>query len=157
MIFQELLRKKEIEKITVREISKRAEINPSTFYAHYQDVYDLMEQIEKKTSEQFAQTLWDEGKQDYSLKFEKLFTMMQKNKEFYKIYLNQMGKSIVLSQKIREDALATYGKKERREMEYHLVFFSAGVHAVIQKWLNDDCKETPKEIASFVEREYEMH
>lgn len=41
--FLELLREKPFEKITVTDIVKRADINRSTFYAHYPDVRGLVE------------------------------------------------------------------------------------------------------------------
>ena len=34
--FIDLLREKPIEKITVKEIAERAEINKTTFYSHYE-------------------------------------------------------------------------------------------------------------------------
>ncbi|MBB6215858.1 AcrR family transcriptional regulator [Anaerosolibacter carboniphilus] len=37
----ELLQKKSIDKITVSELSEKAEINKGTFYLHYVDIYDL--------------------------------------------------------------------------------------------------------------------
>lgn len=37
----DLLRKKSINKITVAELSQKAEINKGTFYLHYVDIYDL--------------------------------------------------------------------------------------------------------------------
>ena len=39
----ELLKVKNIQQITVRAICEMADINRSTFYAHYLDVYDLLE------------------------------------------------------------------------------------------------------------------
>ena len=45
--FASLLAEKELNKITVREISDRADINRATFYKHYLDVYDLYERVEK--------------------------------------------------------------------------------------------------------------
>ena len=40
-----------IGKITVREICEGAGVHRSTFYAHYQDVYDLVEKVEQSMSQ----------------------------------------------------------------------------------------------------------
>jgi AcrR family transcriptional regulator len=42
----ELMRDRPIEKITVKDICEKADINRGTFYAHYTDPYDLLTQIE---------------------------------------------------------------------------------------------------------------
>lgn len=44
--FLELRAKKALEKITVKELCEKAQINKSTFYAHYQDIYDLSDRME---------------------------------------------------------------------------------------------------------------
>ena len=44
----ELREKKPIEKITVKELTDKAQISKQTFYLHYKDIYDLTEQIEKE-------------------------------------------------------------------------------------------------------------
>src|SRR5699024_1682454 len=44
--FLELRARKPLEKIRVRELCEKAQINKSTFYDHYRDVYDLAEQLE---------------------------------------------------------------------------------------------------------------
>ncbi len=36
------------KKITIKELSETALINKATFYAHYNDIYDLSEQLEKE-------------------------------------------------------------------------------------------------------------
>ena len=51
--FLELRARKPIEKITVKELCEKAQINKSTFYTHYRDIYDLSETLE----EQFAQQI----------------------------------------------------------------------------------------------------
>ena len=43
-----LLKEKKVQDITVREIADMADINRGTFYLHYKDVFDLMEQIENE-------------------------------------------------------------------------------------------------------------
>ena len=45
----DLMDKKTINKITVKEICQYADINRSTFYLHYTDQYALLEEIENDT------------------------------------------------------------------------------------------------------------
>ena len=49
--FLELRRKKPIEKITVTELAKLAEINKATFYLHYSDIYSLADEMEDEVIE----------------------------------------------------------------------------------------------------------
>ena len=44
--FLECMESTEFTKITVKEIIERAQINRSTFYAHYSDKYELLDRIE---------------------------------------------------------------------------------------------------------------
>ena len=43
----ELLEEKDIRSITVQELARRADVNRGTFYAHYTDVYDLLDQMDE--------------------------------------------------------------------------------------------------------------
>ena len=45
--FIELREKYPLEKITVKELTERAQISKQTFYLHYRDMYDLSERIEQ--------------------------------------------------------------------------------------------------------------
>lgn len=47
--FLRMAGKKPIEKITVTDIVTEAQINKSTFYAHYRDIYDLMDTLSNDT------------------------------------------------------------------------------------------------------------
>lgn len=49
--FLEKLREKPVNKITVKELCDMAEINRATFYSHYSDPFDLLEQLEKEELE----------------------------------------------------------------------------------------------------------
>ena len=44
--FIELRSHKELERITIKELCEKAQINKSTFYAHYQDIYYLSDTLE---------------------------------------------------------------------------------------------------------------
>lgn len=49
--FMELTLEKDIRKITVSDIAERAVINRSTFYLHYNDTKDVLDDIERDISE----------------------------------------------------------------------------------------------------------
>ncbi|PKK40717.1 hypothetical protein ABB02_00050 [Clostridiaceae bacterium JG1575] len=46
--FLELIAEKNVARITVTELSERAAINKSTFYLHYRDLLDLLEELEEE-------------------------------------------------------------------------------------------------------------
>ena len=60
--FLALRSEKPIEKITVRELSERAEIHKATFYLHYHDIYDLSESLEWEVIDDILRGLSDPAK-----------------------------------------------------------------------------------------------
>ena len=52
--FLELVQIKPVQKITVTELAKRAEISKGTFYLHYLDIYDLYHQMVEETVAKIA-------------------------------------------------------------------------------------------------------
>ena len=50
--FLELLEEKGLQKMTVQDITERANVNRATFYAHYEDKYDLFNTIIDHTFQQ---------------------------------------------------------------------------------------------------------
>ena len=55
--FIELRKTKPIEKVTVKELAALASINKATFYSHYNDIYDLSEQLEEETIHFILETI----------------------------------------------------------------------------------------------------
>ncbi|MCI8420810.1 MAG: TetR family transcriptional regulator [Clostridia bacterium] len=49
--FSNLLQKKDLEEITVTEIVKLSGLNRGTFYAHYNNLTDVLEEIEKEVTD----------------------------------------------------------------------------------------------------------
>ena len=55
--FLELLCRKPIQSISIKELCGLAGVSRGTFYAHYQDIYDLFQQIEDDMMEEIASAL----------------------------------------------------------------------------------------------------
>ncbi len=49
--FIEIRSKKPLEKVTVKALCDKAQINKSTFYVYYEDVYDLSDKLEREIVE----------------------------------------------------------------------------------------------------------
>ncbi len=55
--FLKLRSKKELEKITVKELCGEAQINKSTFYSHYRDLYELSDTIEEEVVDSITKSI----------------------------------------------------------------------------------------------------
>lgn len=47
--FMQLRSQKALERISVKELCQTAQINKSTFYSHYDDIYDLSDEVEQES------------------------------------------------------------------------------------------------------------
>ena len=98
--FAELMNdKKELSKITVTELVKKAGITRSTFYTHYDDIYDVINDYQLETIE----LLVSDDKvlnsiQDIYNYFDEIFECLKKNEEIYKMLLVSNGSLIFLEQ-----------------------------------------------------------
>lgn len=81
----ELLNEKEINKITIKEICDNADLNRSTFYAHYTDIYELLDEI---TQDLISHVPMAEGINTYSISnIEECISYIQENKKTFSVLL----------------------------------------------------------------------
>ena len=59
--FMQLLESESLDKITVRDIVEESEINRNTFYYHYSDIYDLLDDVFRVETEKFMSEDMDEN------------------------------------------------------------------------------------------------
>ena len=86
--FVELLgEKKNMETITVSELSERADVAKSTFYNHYDDVYAVAEEFEDELIDKLS-ALFVEIEKDQATEYEdyvrKVIAFLKSNDEFYR-------------------------------------------------------------------------
>lgn len=152
-VFVQLLQEKELNKISVTEICEKANINRSTFYANYLDVYDLADKVAEELEHEVFSLYQDERMNKYnSNNFLKLFKHIKENQIFYRTYfkLNKDQNFIVREY---DNNLAKNFFNDQF-IDYHMEFFKAGLNAIIKKWLNNGCKEFPEEIELILKEEY---
>ena len=158
----ELLKVKNIQQITVRSICEMADINRSTFYAHYLDVYDLLEKTGKELMEGVAGLFRESGQvihffisQEY---LAQMIAYVKKHRDFFDVFFNYSPPSAVdigfslLWDASGKDFMEQLGFQDEEKMQYHFTFYKAGLVAVLGQWIKNDCRETPEEIAAIILR-----
>ena len=157
--------KKPLAKITVRDVCERAEIHRSTFYAHYQDIYDVVERVEKNMSVLLTETFLhqlDEGAHAETC-YESLFAFIAEHRGFYRVYLNEMHQAGVIGvaaelfqDRIGKKEMKLFGSADEAAQKYHMDFYLYGITALVRRWLDRDCRETPQELFQILRRQSEV-
>ena len=152
--FIELIQTRNVEEITVTDICNLTHLNRSTFYANYLDIYDLIDKIKIKMIEDFFNIYKDETLNQYhSYDFLKLFYHIKENQLFYKTYF-KLNLDLTDSVKYIDPREVDRFLVDSENIDYHIEFFKAGLNAIIKKWLNCGCKESPEEIVNILKTEY---
>ena len=152
-VFLEYLKKQELSQIKVCDICKQANINRSTFYANFTDIYDLADKIRDRLKDE-VNRLFD---RDFSNHigiddFLRLFLHIKENQNLYSFYF-KLGYDGTDDLKLFNLYGENYGL-DTASLDYHITFFKNGFNAVIRKWLEGGCKETPQQMTQILMHEY---
>ncbi|MEH7072623.1 TetR/AcrR family transcriptional regulator [Neobacillus drentensis] len=164
----ELIDEKGFEAITVKDITTRAKINRGTFYAHYQDKFDLITKCEEEiilemsrlAKQNFPSVIAALGTSSPTLAPFPLavliFEYLNENSGFMKAVLGPKGdlsfqtrlKNFMWNTLFGNDATALIKEENLLVPGQYLASYIASAHiGVIQQWLDSGRKETPQEMA----------
>ena len=161
-----LLEKKEYEFITIKEICEKAGVNRSTFYLHYETIDDLLIETIEMINKRFKLAFDNEKIEPNNLNKDDLFLIddkhlipylnfMKENKKIYKLihknpYIFKKQEAFeTLYNELFSVILDKYGVPSN-EQEYIFSFFSYGLVAIIQKWIENDCKDDIDDMAKLI-------
>lgn len=153
----ELMEKKSIKEITVKELVEQVDINRSTFYLHYSDIYDMVEKIENEMIQEIEQLVEDHPVSPFnesSFSFiEDIFAILEENKEICAAFLGPNG-DIAFLHRIEEivsrhslKALQEVFPEKMQDLKYSYAFCLSGCVGLIKTWLNGHSGESPQYMA----------
>lgn len=166
----DLIEKKPFEYITIREICEKAQINRSTFYLHYENTNDLLNETVSYILEKFT-SYFNFDNDSVSEKFANtdLQDLQFVNEKYMRPYLNfakenQRVFSAVLSHPITFDASAIFNRRFEYifkpildrfayppdDQHYVMMFYLNGITAIIAEWIKDDCRKSIEEIMDII-------
>ena len=88
------MQQKPFNRITVREICETADINRSTFYMHYKDIYELLDEIEEQVYQEIDAIFSKESPSIHNM--EQLLDYVQTHKTLLECLLQQ-GSGLAIS------------------------------------------------------------
>lgn len=155
--FMQLLESESLDKITVRDIVEECEINRNTFYYHYSDIYDLLDDVIRVETEKFMSEDVDENTtfgEEYEraacfvLKYKKaiLHIYDSKKRDVLQNYLETLAFSFI-SRFVKKEADG-YGLPDE-DIDYITGFYT---HAIVGNTLGWIKRKLPSGQEKFIAR-----
>lgn len=155
--FMQLLEGESLDKITVRDIVEECEINRNTFYYHYSDIYDLLDDVFRVETEKFMSEDVDENTtfgEEYEraarfvLKYKKaiLHIYDSKKRDVLQKYLETLAFSFI-SRFVKKEADG-YGLPDE-DIDYITGFYT---HAIVGNTLGWIKRKLPSGQEKFIAR-----
>ena len=165
-----LLEKKDFEYISIKEICEVAGVNRSTFYLHYENTVDLLNETTKFILDSFL-TYFSVDKQSITDKYANCelqdlvfitpeyltpyLTFIKENQRIFKTSLRHLGSMNFdkvynkMFEFIFNPVLDRF-KFPEHEREYVLKFYLTGITAIVMEWLKNNCKEPIEDITRII-------
>lgn len=148
-----LMREKEIKDITVRELTERADLNRGTFYCHYKDIYDMVEQVQTEMLEELSGLLNAYGPEELSRGVRPILTdmfeLVDRSADLFSALLSGERDSIpmlrlnrIIHEKVLGEWWAVIGGSAEGG-EYYLDFMVAGALGIVDRWLRTGRRRPP--------------
>lgn len=158
--FAELLSKKDINDITIKDIADSADINRKTFYNYYNGVYHIIDEIEDEIVGLFEAALKDidfkKCIENPYIIFEKLTAIINSDMDFYGHLLkintnaNLISKiSVSLKAEVKK-SFSSQIEMENKKLDIIAGFIIGGMIAVYQSWFNSDRSQSIEEVSQTV-------
>ena len=152
-----LLQEYHFEEISISQLTKKAGINRSTFYLHYVDKYDMMEQLKEETIAHLKHFL---VKQDLSNQATILQALIYLKSDYDFIRAISENPYVDFKQAIKDfvwEVIQSLPKiKQHLENFYQIPadyareVYLASVESIISRWIITGIKESPKEITQII-------
>ena len=160
-VLVDLLQTRDLQTISIKEITDLADISRGTFYLHFDDIFALYQSIEFDVIENITQIIQtkepiqDEDELDKIIG--SIFEYLTDHIKECDALLRTDSASFLSGvfernrPRVSETWEASYGSKEHMQA-YSYIFLSHGFAGVLKHWIAFGKLETPRQIAGIVKR-----
>lgn len=155
-----LLKKKNVDKITVTELCEEAGINRATFYRHYSVPVDVLIDIEEdltKGAEMYLLPISESGHGEMILSLCRFIyensgiikTLIKNKSDEYLTKLIKQFYHTLLEFRSRAKELDGYDVESLKLIS---AYFAGGAYYMLKAWITEGVKKTPEEMAALIMR-----
>lgn len=159
----ELLEEKEVQAITVQELTERADVNRGTFYAHYKDLYDMVNKMQEDLFREISLLLDRYGPESFRAGLEPVLTdvfcFVAKNRDLLPIFMEQrtadhfmLGLNRLIYDRCVSRWAGVYGMGQDADSAYRLEFVVSGMVGLVRAWIQNGFRESPEDMARITGR-----
>lgn len=164
-----LLEHKDFEYITIKDICQKANVNRSTFYLHYSNLNDLLEEVIENTTLSFHLHLNNNGTETSIIHQQNLDDLLlikdkflipylefiKENKNVYKaikhhpqlFHANRTYEAMFTS--VFSPIMERFGL-EKKWHKYMMDFYMNGISSILLDWVFDNCQISIQEMSNFI-------
>ena len=153
----QLMQQKSASEVTVKELVDLADINRSTFYLHYSDIFDLLGAVEEELFREIRAAVdahpVSAFEQEGLAFIEEVFSILYENREICAALVGPHGDMAFLhriERMMAENVLPQLQQNfpdRRSSIDYGYAFCTTGAVGLIKHWLAAGCAEPPREMA----------
>jgi AcrR family transcriptional regulator len=159
----ELMKRRSITDITIKEICDLADVSRPTFYTHYRDQYDLLQSVEGEVSVYFDNNIFANkvkklGKREITQMIENVLEYIENNSNSVQVLLSENG-DIGFQRKIflrfithLQYMIKNYSGKisDETKSECYSIYAVHGTIALVHHWLKNGMKISRHELAGML-------
>lgn len=153
----ELLQTEHISKISVKSLCELADVNRSTFYAHFKDQYDLLQHIETEILDNIRNYLRDADYNEATpISFQVLNRILEhiyNNTDVFRAFLSYNSDPDITEEIMKMTEIVPrqpYEDLDERTRDYLMSYSITGCISILQKWLFDGTPETPARMSEII-------
>ena len=139
--YLDLLKDKNINQITIKEITDHAGYNRGTFYIYYRDVYDLHDKIKKDVLTKIENTMTKTLKNEKNIHFETIFKtitelFIQNEKTLTILIIKDSSLAADIKAKFKPILKNVFNKDiKNKKIDYVIEYHLSSLFGIITLWL----------------------
>lgn len=153
-----LMKEKKVNKITVKELTDLADVNRSTFYLYYNDIFDMVDRVETEIIEDFSLVFEEFSTKEATYEntlsfFTYVFEFVEDKSDMCNILLGPDGEYSFIEkfkEVLKHSQPRLKNKNTKFENKFFMPFILSGCIGTIQYWLENDMDTAIVDMAIFI-------